>query len=68
MTTTTDSAGLFARTLDLAKNAPRTITQRDMAVHLGVSDAWISRFVNGKLVNPGVVECQKLHDFLIANK
>lgn len=66
MTDTTASAGLYARTLHLAKNAPRHIKQGHMAAHLGVSDAWISRFVNGKMPNPGVVECQKLHDYLEA--
>lgn len=66
MTDTTASAGLYARTLYLAQNAPRSVKQGHMAEHLGVSNAWISRFVNGKMPNPGVQECQKLHDYLEA--
>lgn len=64
MTDTTASAGLYARTLYLAQNAPRTVKQGHMAEAIGVSDAWISRFVNGKMPNPGVRECQALHDYL----
>lgn len=65
MTTTTDSAPLLARTQDLVKNAPRDVTYTKMAEAIGCSVAWISRFADNKIPDPGVRRVQRLHDFLI---
>jgi len=65
MKTTTDSAPLLARTQALVSNAPRCVTFTMMAQKAGVSVAWISRFANGQIPNPGVNTVQRLHDYLI---
>lgn len=64
MTTTTDSAPLLARTQDLVKSAPRNVTYTKMAEAIGCSVAWISRFADDKIPDPGVRRVQRLHDFL----
>ncbi len=65
MTTPTDSASLLARTQELVSNAPRCVTFTMMAKKAGVSVAWISRFANDQIPNPGVNTVQALHDYLI---
>ncbi len=65
MLDTTLSAPLLARTQQLVANAPRHVTQRMMAQAAGVSDAWISRFIEDKIPDPGVRRVQKLHDYLV---
>ncbi|QJD54416.1 hypothetical protein P9A28_gp30 [Sphingomonas phage Eidolon] len=64
MSTTTPSAPLLARTLDLVKNAPRGITYTMMAEAIGVSVAWVSRFAANNIADPGVNRVQALHDYL----
>lgn len=67
MTTTTTSADLLSRTQQLVSTAPRKITYTMMAEAVGVSIAWISRFANDKIEDPGVKTVQRLHDYLVAN-
>lgn len=66
MSDTTDSSGLFARTLHLAKNAPRRIKQQDMAKGCGVGTSYLSDLLNGKKANPSVHVVQRLHDYLVS--
>lgn len=66
MTTTTPCVGLRARTLELVRNAPRSITYTEMHKQTGVSIAWISRFAADAIPNPGVDHVQALHDYLIS--
>lgn len=68
MTDTNPCAGLRARTLDLVRNAPRSVTYTEMHRNTGVSIAWISRFADDKIPNPGVDHVQALHDYLITLK
>ena len=64
MNTATDSAPLLARTQHLVKSAPRHVTYTMMASAIGVSVAWISRFADDKIPDPGVRRVQALHDYL----
>lgn len=60
-----DDETLLTRTLTLVRNAPRNITFTEMKNATGVSVSWISRFAAGRFVNPGVLQVQALHDYLI---
>lgn len=64
MNIATDSAPLLARTQHLVKSAPRHVTYTMMASAIGVSVAWISRFADDKIPDPGVRRVQALHDYL----
>jgi lambda repressor-like predicted transcriptional regulator len=64
MQTPTPSAPLLARTLSLVKSAPRNVTYTMMAEAIGVSVAWVSRFADDKIPDPGVKRVQRLHDYL----
>lgn len=64
MQNTTPSAPLLARTQQLVKDAPRHVTYTMMAAATGVSVAWISRFADDKIPDPGVRRVQALHDYL----
>jgi len=64
MQTPTPSAPLLALTLSLVKNAPRNVTYTMMAQAVGCSVAWVSRFADEKIPDPGVKRVQRLHDYL----
>lgn len=64
MQNTTPSAPLLARTQQLVKEAPRHVTYTMMATAAGVSVAWVSRFADDKIPDPGVKRVQALHDYL----
>lgn len=66
MSDTTEGVALYARTLQLARTAPRHVKQKHMAKAVGKSEVWISEFINEKARNPSVHDVQALHDFLIA--
>jgi transcriptional regulator with XRE-family HTH domain len=66
MTHTIPSDGLYARTLHLAKTAPRHVKQRNMAEACGLKESWISSFINEHRKNPNVHDLQRLHDYLVS--
>lgn len=65
MTDTTHSGSLYERTIALALNRPARIKQKDIARECGVTEAWLSDFLNRKKVNPNIHTVQCVHDYLV---
>jgi len=55
---------LLEETRTRLKALPRGTTLSSIADKCEVSIAWLSRFDNGKIDNPGIVQVQRLCDYL----
>lgn len=55
---------LLERTRTLLKCKPSTLTYSAIAKSTGVSVAWISRFADDKIPNPGVNQVQAIFDYM----
>lgn len=55
---------LLERTRSLLKHKPSTLTYSAIAKATGVSIAWISRFADDKIPNPGVNQVQAIFDYM----
>jgi predicted transcriptional regulator len=62
--TSQQPTSLVERTRSLLRGAPRELTYTAMAKATGVSVAWISRFADDKIPNPGVNQVQAIFDYL----
>ena len=59
---------LLDRTRALLKRKPDDLTYSAIAKATGVSVAWISRFADDKIPNPGVRQVQAIFDYLDGRK
>lgn len=57
-----ERGSLMTKTLELLNSA--SYTHLEVFSHTGIKPDWLTRFINGKINDPGVNRVQALHEFL----
>lgn len=52
------------RTLALLKERPKSVYLKDIAEASGVTLKWLEAFHAGRILNPGVINLEKLYNYL----
>jgi len=65
MSSATPCGTLHTRTLELVRNAPRTMTLTEIALGADLPVAWVTSFFRGEIEAPNVNRVQRLYEHLV---